>query len=138
MYYEFLVNPAYTILFSHSDHALYSQVSEQVLASKSVYNIYFGSAFCIAEYDGQPREVETELKYVENGSVVSVLDTHTAKDGLCLVNNLRYLSDNIPFIKDSDLTVKSFKQVIYQPEGKPLTCTGMFYSINDTDYVHML
>lgn len=137
LYTELLIDPAYSILFSHNDEKLYNEVKQQVLAHKSVYNIYFGSAFCIAEYDNEPDEIETEKVKITKSEVISVIDLNYVKEDINWDANTKMITDNIPYLKDPDLTIRKYKQVIYNPLAEPINCSGDFYHYKDNKYIYL-
>ncbi|MCK9610043.1 MAG: CRISPR-associated protein Cas5 [Candidatus Cloacimonas sp.] len=137
LYTELLIDPAYTILFSHNDENLYREVKSQVLAKKSVYNIYLGSAFCIAEYDGEPEEIEIEKVKITKSEVISVIDLNYVKEDINWDANTKMITDNIPYLKDPDLTIRKYKQVIYNPLAEPINCSGDFYHYKDNKYIYL-
>ncbi len=137
LYTELLIDPAYTILFSHNDEKLYQEVKSQVSAQKCVYNIYLGSAYCIAEYDGEPEEIETEKLKITKEDVISVIDLNYVKEDINWDANTKMITDNIPFLKEPDLTIKKYKQVIYNPLAKPINCSGYFYSYKNNEFVYL-
>lgn len=136
-YTELLIEPAYTLLFSHEDNETYDAIKERVLNLKSTYNIYFGSAFCIAEYAGTPTEFDASKEHVTKAKVISVLDAHRVKDDIDWDSPIKMITDNIPYKKDNDMTLSRMVQVLYNPMAEPIICSGEFYRYQNDEYIYL-
>jgi hypothetical protein len=137
IYTELLVDPAYTLLFAHEDCEIYESVRDKVLNLRSTYNIYFGSAFCIAEYSEVPYEFDTSRENVKGAKVRSILDVKYVSDSIDWDKTVKMVTDNIPYKKDNDLTIRQFVQVLYNPLAEPIVCSGGFYSYRNDEYIYL-
>jgi len=137
LYTELLVDPAYTLLFAHEDCDIYKAVRDKVLNLHTTYNIYFGSAFCIAEYSGTPIEIDADKENVRSAKVRSIVEAKYVKDSIDWGRAVKMITDNIPYKKDLDLTVNQFVQVLYNPLAEPIICSGNFYSYRNDEYIYL-
>ncbi len=134
---EHTFRPEYAFYISHKNPVLYNMLRNKILSRKSVYPIYFGSAYCMAVY-GEVGEFQSYDKQVEKKKTItfSVVpaqeDVSIDFDEVLKSNSgIKIISDNLPYRRDEDFTMKEYKKVVYNPEGKGLICSGKFYEIDN-------
>lgn len=137
IYTELLIDPAYSLLFAHDDNEIYDALKDRVLNCKSKFNIYFGSAYCIAEYADTPTEFDSTKVHVTKAKVISVLDAYQVKDDIDWDSPVKMITDNIPYQKDIDLTLRKTVQVLYSPMAEPIICSGEFYRYRNEEYIYL-
>ncbi len=122
---EHLFYPQYTIYITHADPKLYDLFKNRILRKRSVYPLYLGSAYCMAEILDPDEIKEIEPLHVEKQYISTVVPVEYVS--IDLEKGGKLAKDTIPFRRDIDFTMREYRKVVYNPDGGGVCCTGQCY-----------
>jgi len=137
---EHIFRPDYTIYISYkNNNPVYNNLADNILERKTVYPLYFGSAYCLAQFE-DVKEVNFETVKLHNyENVLTVIPVCDSIDIDLSRENIIVLKENIPYQRDSDFTIKEYKKVLFNPSGNNagLYCKGNFYKTEENEIIYL-
>ncbi|MDR0676201.1 MAG: CRISPR-associated protein Cas5 [Elusimicrobiota bacterium] len=138
---EHIFKPSYTFYIYYKNNPnIYNDLLRNVLNRKSVYPLYFGSAYCLAQFE-EVKEINFEEKEINDNyeNILTVLPFDKNIDIKIHGKKLFILQENIPYIRDIDFTMKEYKKVIFNPLGdnNGIECKGNFYKTEDDELIYL-
>jgi CRISPR-associated protein Cas5h len=135
---EFIRNPRFRIYVAHQNDKIFHSLAAKIRDHETVYSVSLGLSELLAnfEYVGtyeaepvsdcfdyihSPIKSDLFVRLSDNKTQMGAnLEQNPQPDGLEIEDDKRYFKERIPLDMDPDRVVKSYVDVIFEPDGKPI------------------
>ncbi len=119
---EFVKSPLYRVFVYHEEESIFQKLKDSIQSHTSFYTVSLGLSELLADFRFVGVFEGKEIKNYEGEVCTVIPKKHLGQKGIFIEENKKYFKEKIPIKMTTDRVVEIYDDIIYEPEGKTISC----------------